>query len=55
MKANYDKVAPFYDILSKLAFNRSQLLGQIEQLKYLKPNHSLLICGGGSGIILDEI
>ncbi len=55
MKANYDKIAPIYDTLSKLVFNRSQLLGQIEQLKYLEPNHNILICGGGSGIILDEI
>ena len=36
MKANYDKIAPIYDMLSKLVFNRSQLLGQIEKLKNLK-------------------
>jgi ubiquinone/menaquinone biosynthesis C-methylase UbiE len=55
MKANYDKIAPIYDTLSKLVFNRSQLLGQIEQLKNLSDNQHILICGGGSGKILDEI
>ena len=55
MKANYDKIAPIYDMLSKLVFNRSQLLGQIEQLKNLSDNQHILICGGGSGKILDEI
>lgn len=55
MKANYDKIAPIYDTLSKLVFNKSQLLGQIAQLKYLNANQHILICGGGSGKILDEI
>ena len=55
MKANYDKIAPIYDTLSKLVFNKSQLLGQIALLKYLNANQHILICGGGSGKILDEI
>ncbi|TDG34849.1 class I SAM-dependent methyltransferase [Pedobacter changchengzhani] len=53
--ANYDKIANYYDFLSRLIFFKSQVNAQISQLKYLDKGASILIVGGGTGWILDEI
>lgn len=55
MVNNYDKIAKHYDKLSRLIFFKSQLNAQINQLKFLKKNDSILIVGGGTGWILEEI
>lgn len=55
MLNNYDKIAPYYDTLSRLVFFKSQVIAQVNQLKYLPKNSSVLIVGGGSGWILEEI
>ncbi|WP_316850276.1 class I SAM-dependent methyltransferase [Pedobacter agri] len=52
---NYDKIANYYDSLSHLVFGKSQLNAQINQLKNIKKNSSILIVGGGTGWILEEI
>ncbi|WP_316804753.1 class I SAM-dependent methyltransferase [Pedobacter nototheniae] len=52
---NYDKIANHYDQLSRMVFFKSQLNAQINQLKYLKKNNVILIVGGGTGWILEEI
>ncbi|RZL39782.1 MAG: methyltransferase domain-containing protein [Pedobacter sp.] len=52
---NYDKIANYYDSLSRLVFGKSQLNAQINQLKNIKKNSSILIVGGGTGWILEEI
>lgn len=52
---NYDKIANHYDFLSRLIFFKSQVKAQINQLKSIPANSSLLIVGGGTGWILEEI
>lgn len=52
---NYDIIANQYDRLSRLVFFKAQVNAQINQLKYIKKNSSILIVGGGTGWILDEI
>lgn len=55
MTNNYDKIAKHYDFLSRLVFSRSQVNAQIDQLGNISENDSILIVGGGTGWILDEI
>lgn len=55
MNNNYDKIANHYDTLSRLVFFKSQVNAQINQLQYLPKDSSVLIVGGGTGWILEEI
>jgi ubiquinone/menaquinone biosynthesis C-methylase UbiE len=55
MKNNYDKIARYYDTLSRLVFFRAQLNAQIALLKDIPVDSNLLIVGGGTGWILEEI
>ena len=55
MVNNYDKIANQYDFLSRLVFFKSQVQAQIDQLKYIPDNSTILIAGGGTGWILAEI
>ncbi|MEO8254466.1 MAG: methyltransferase domain-containing protein [Flavobacterium sp.] len=55
MVNNYDKIAKHYDFLSRLVFFKSQVYAQINQLKHIPKNSSILIVGGGTGWILEEI
>jgi ubiquinone/menaquinone biosynthesis C-methylase UbiE len=55
MKNNYDKIARYYDTLSRLVFFKAQLNAQIALLKDIPVDSSLLIVGGGTGWILEEI
>ena len=55
MVNHYDKIAKYYDFLSRLVFFKSQVNAQINQLKYIPKNSSILIVGGGTGWILEEI
>lgn len=52
---NYDLIAPWYDFLSRLVFFKSQLNAQKEQLSFIKNHQKVLIVGGGTGWILEEI
>lgn len=52
---NYDKIARYYDRLSRLVFFKSQVNAQINQLKYIPENSKVLIVGGGTGWILEEL
>jgi len=55
MNNNYDPIAPYYDVLSRLVYFRAQLKAQTDQLPYIPANSSILIAGGGTGWILEEI
>lgn len=55
MVNNYDKIARYYDVLSRAVFRQSQIIAQVNQLKFIKENTAILIVGGGTGWILDEI
>jgi ubiquinone/menaquinone biosynthesis C-methylase UbiE len=52
---NYDRIATFYDILSRIIFFKSQTSAQRDQLKHILPKSKILIVGGGTGWILEEL
>lgn len=53
--ANFDTVAPFYDQLVQLVFGKQMKKSQVQFLDSIPPGSTLLILGGGTGWILDEI
>ncbi len=55
MEKGYDNAAPFYDQLSRLVFGSSLLMAQRWLVQHIPPSASILIVGGGTGIILEEI
>lgn len=55
MANNYDKIAKHYDWLSRIVFSKAQVNAQKNQLNHLKSNSTILIVGGGTGWILEEI
>ncbi|WP_029275301.1 class I SAM-dependent methyltransferase, partial [Pedobacter borealis] len=55
MNNNYDKIAGHYDALSRLVFFKSQVNAQVNQLPYIQENSHILIVGGGTGWILEEL
>lgn len=55
MLNNYDRIARYYDFLSRMVFFKAQVNAQICQLKYVEAHTQILIVGGGTGWILEEI
>jgi ubiquinone/menaquinone biosynthesis C-methylase UbiE len=55
MKNNYDNIARYYDFLSSIVFGSSQRNAQIALLPYIAADSHVLIAGGGTGWILEEI
>ncbi|MET1055767.1 MAG: class I SAM-dependent methyltransferase [Pedobacter sp.] len=55
MQNNYDPIARYYDVLSRLVYFRAQLKAQTSQLPLIPANSKILIAGGGTGWILEEI
>lgn len=55
MKNNYDRVAWFYDGLSKLVFGNALMDAQRSVLHFIPERANMLIAGGGTGAILEEI
>ncbi|WP_426669042.1 class I SAM-dependent methyltransferase [Mucilaginibacter sp. McL0603] len=55
MAANYDNSAWFYDRLSRLIYGKALVRAQIYLLQYIPPGSNILIAGGGTGWILEEI
>lgn len=55
MASNYDHTAWFYDATSKLVFCNTIRNAQVSLLKYIPQHSHVLIVGGGTGWILDEI
>jgi len=53
--ANYNTVAFFYDRLCQIVFGQTIKNAQIESLPFIPPNADILIAGGGTGWILEEI
>lgn len=52
---NYDRIARYYDRLSRLVFFQAQVSAQKDQLHLIQPDSRILIVGGGTGWILEEI
>jgi ubiquinone/menaquinone biosynthesis C-methylase UbiE len=55
MAANYDNSAWFYDRLSRVVYGRALIRSQVYLLKHIPKNSNILIAGGGTGWILEEI
>lgn len=55
MPSNYDNSAAFYDQLSRVVFGKALVNAQLYLLKHVPPNSSVLIVGGGTGWILEEL
>lgn len=55
MAANYNNSAWFYDALSRMVYGRSLVKAQVWLLQYVPKNSNILIVGGGTGWILEEL
>ncbi len=55
MANNYDNAAWFYDSLSRLVFGKAIVNAQVYLLQHIPANSNILIVGGGTGWILDEL
>ena len=55
MAANYDNSAWFYDRLARLVYGRSLVNAQVYLLQRIPANAKVLIAGGGTGWILEEL
>ena len=53
--SNFDRIAPFYDFLAKAVFGKSIRQSQVHFLHQLPEKGNLLVIGGGTGWILEEI
>jgi ubiquinone/menaquinone biosynthesis C-methylase UbiE len=52
---NFDSVARYYDLLARIVFGNSIVKSQVHFLDLIKPSSNVLILGGGTGWILDEL
>lgn len=55
MAANYDNSAWFYDNLSRLVYGKALIKAQVYLLNMVPPGSKILIAGGGTGWILEEL
>jgi len=55
MAANYNNSAWFYDRLSRVVYGKALVNAQVYLLKYVPANSKVLIVGGGTGWILEEL
>jgi ubiquinone/menaquinone biosynthesis C-methylase UbiE len=55
MAANYNNSAWFYDKLSRVIYGKSLIRAQVYLLRFIPPESKILLVGGGTGWILEEI
>lgn len=55
MKRSYDAIAGVYDLLAKIFIGKALRKAQIYLLQYIPAGANVLIVGGGTGWILEEI
>jgi ubiquinone/menaquinone biosynthesis C-methylase UbiE len=55
MAANYNNSAWFYDRLSRVVYGKALVNAQVYLLKHVPANSNILIVGGGTGWILEEL
>ena len=55
MASNYDNSAWFYDRLSRVIYGRALIRSQVYLLQHIPAGATILIAGGGTGWILEEI
>ena len=55
MAANYNNSAWFYDLLARLVYGKALINAQVYLLEHIPENARVLIVGGGTGWILEEL
>ena len=55
MKVDYNFIAPYYDRLAQFVFGNAIKQAQQFLIQFIQPNSHILIIGGGTGWILEEI
>ncbi|WP_295649854.1 class I SAM-dependent methyltransferase [uncultured Mucilaginibacter sp.] len=55
MASNYDNSAWFYDGLSRVVYGNALISSQVYLLQFIPSNATILIVGGGTGRLLEEI
>lgn len=55
MPSNYDNAAWFYDRLSRTVYGNNLIKAQVALLPLIPPGSKILIAGGGTGWIIEEI
>ena len=55
MIPDYDRVASFYDPLSRLVFGKKQAEARLANIDLVRPGDRILIVGGGSGQLLKSL
>lgn len=55
MPANYNNSAGFYDRLSRMVYGRALINAQVYLLQYVPADAVVLIAGGGTGWLLEEL
>jgi ubiquinone/menaquinone biosynthesis C-methylase UbiE len=55
MSNDYNSIAKIYDGLSRVVYQKSIVKAQVFLIQLIKDNDSILIVGGGTGWILEEI
>ena len=55
MPSNFENAAAFYDKLSQLVYGKALLKAQGHFLSYIKPGSRILIIGGGTGKIIEQL
>jgi len=55
MATNYDMIASSYDLIRKIVLGNSIVKAQVSLLKFIPANSHILIVGGGTGWIIEEI
>jgi ubiquinone/menaquinone biosynthesis C-methylase UbiE len=55
MPANYNNSAWFYDGLSRMIYGRALINAQVYLLRFIPQNSNILVVGGGTGAILEEL
>ncbi|WP_295717484.1 class I SAM-dependent methyltransferase [Mucilaginibacter sp.] len=55
MAASFNNSAWFYDGLSRLVYGKAIIKAQLYLISFIKPGSNILIVGGGTGWILDEL
>lgn len=55
MRNDYNSIAGYYDRLSRLVFQRSIIRAQQYLIDFISDNNKVLVVGGGTGWVLDEM
>jgi len=55
MLNNYNGIAKFYDMLSRIVFQKSIIKAQVYLIQFISEGDKIIIVGGGTGWILEEI